>query len=305
MVLTVRPVLEMKAMKKLLYRDWPWAIVFLAPSIVGMAVFTVYPLIASFYISFTDWTLMSSMKWIGFDNYIRAFTDPTALTVFGNTVVFTLGTVPILLVLPLFLALALNRNLKGTRFFRAAYFLPTISSMVAMALVWQWMLNKDFGILNYLLGFLGIPPINWLTSKTWSMVGIIIVSVWKGTGYNMMLFLAGLQAIPSVYYEAADLDGCSALRRLWKITVPLLKPTTLFVGVMSIINSFQAFDQVMVITGGGPARSTSVLVHYLYQNAFDYYDMGYACALGWLLTILVFALTRLQFFANRSDYSIE
>ena len=292
-------------MKKSAYKDWLWAAVFLAPSIIGMAVFTVYPLFSSLYCSFTDWSLLDDMKFIGLENYIRAFTDPTALTVFKNTIIFTLGTVPVLLVVPLLLAIALNQKLHVTRFFRAAYFLPTISSMVAMSLVWQWMLNTDFGLVNYILGFFGIKPINWLTTKKWSMVGIMIVSIWKGLGYNMMLFLAGLQSVPRVYYEAADLDGCTGFRRLWNITVPLLSPTTLFVGVMTIINSFQAFDQVMVITGGGPARSTSVLVHYLYQNAFDYYDMGYACALGWLLTIFVFLLTRLQFVVSSNDYSIE
>lgn len=292
-------------MKRIGNKDWFWALLFLLPSILGMAVFTVYPLISSFYISFTNWGLLGDMKFIGIANYVKAFSDKTTLTVFWNTVVFTFGTVPILLVLPLLLAIALNHKLRATRIFRAVYFLPTISSMVAMSLVWQWMLNTDFGIVNYILGFFGVSPVNWLTSANYSMLGIIIVSIWKGMGYNMMLFLAGIQGIPEVYYEAAELDGCSKVRQLWNITVPLLKPTTLFIAVISIINSFQAFDQVMVITGGGPARSTSVLVHYLYQCAFDYYDMGYACALGWLLTVFVFLLTRLQFAVNNSDYSIE
>lgn len=286
-------------------RDWYWAVFFLFPSILGLGVFVLYPLISSLHISLTDWGLLGDMNFVGFDNYIRAFKDRTTLTVFKNTLVFTVVTVPVLLVLPLMLAMALNRKLPFTRFFRATYFLPTISSMVAMSLIWQWMYNKDFGLVNYLLSFFGINGPNWLTSPVYSLVAIMIVSVWKGLGYNMMLFLSGLQAIPRVYYEAADLDGCLGLRRLFQITLPLLRPTTLFITVMSIINSLQVFDQVMVITGGGPSRCSSVLVHYIYQCAFQYYEMGYGCALGWLLAIFIFLLTLAQFAVGNEEYSIE
>ncbi|MCE5344042.1 MAG: sugar ABC transporter permease [Eubacteriales bacterium] len=286
-------------------KDWFWAVLFLLPSIVGLAVFTLYPLISSAYISLTDWGLLGDMNFVGFDNYIHAFKDATALTVFSNTILFTVVTVPVLLALPLLLAMALNRKMPMTRFFRATYFLPTISSMVAMSLIWQWMYNRDFGLVNYILSFAGIQGPNWLTSPFYALVAIMIVSVWKSLGYNMMLFLAGLQAIPRVYYEAADLDGCTGLRRLFRITLPLLRPTTLFITVMSIINSLQVFDQVMVITGGGPSRSSSVLVHYIYQCAFQYYEMGYGCALGWVLAIFIFLLTMTQFALNKEEYSIE
>lgn len=286
-------------------KDWYWAVLFLLPSAVGMGIFIVYPLVSSLYISLTDWGLLGDMNFIGFDNYIRAFTDATTQKVFSNTVVFTLATVPVLLVLPLLLAIALNQKLRLTRFYRAVYFLPTISSMVAMSLIWQWMFNRDFGLVNYILSFFGIQGPNWLTHPTYALVAIIIVSIWKSTGYNMMLFLAGLQTIPRVYYEAADLDGCSGIRRLLMITLPLLKPTMLFVAVTTINSSLQVFDQVMVITGGGPGRSSSVLVHYIYQCAFQYYEMGYGCALGWLLALFIFLLTMAQFAINNDEYSIE
>ncbi len=292
-------------MRTLNNRDWFWATIFLSFSIVGLSIFFIYPIISSFTISLTDWGLLGDMKFIGFDNYIHAFEDKTAIKVFGNTILFTAVTVPVLLVIPLLLAIAMDQKVRGIRFFRAAYFLPTISSMVAMSMVWQWMFNRDFGLVNYVLGFVGIDGPNWLSNPKYALWGIIIVSIWRGAGYNMMLFLAGLQNIPDVYYEAAEIDGCSPIRQFFKITIPLLRPTTLFITVISIINSLQVFDQVVVITGGGPARSSSVLVHYIYQCAFKYYQMGYGSALGWLLTIFVFLLTLMQFVFNREDYSIE
>ncbi|MFR2212534.1 MAG: carbohydrate ABC transporter permease [Ruminococcus sp.] len=194
--------------------------------------------------------------------------------------VFTLLAVPIQLVISFFLAVALNQKIKGIRFFRGAYFLPSIASMVSISIVWQWLFNTDFGIVNYVIKLLGGSGIPWLTSTKYSLWTIIIVSCWKGMGYNMMIFLAGLQGVPSSYYEAAEMDGCVGLSRLIRIVVPLIKPTTLYVSITCVINSMQVFDQVMIITGGGPARSSSVMVQYLYENAFDYYKMGYASAIG-------------------------
>lgn len=276
---------------------WPW--LFLGPTLVGFGLFFVYPLVASLGISFTSWDLLGPLEWIGLDNYVRMFGDPTAVTVFINTVVFTLVTVPILLILPLLLAIALNQRIRGVRFFRAAFFLPVISSMVAMSMVWQWLYNADFGLINWALGLVGIDGPNWLTSPQWSLIAVMITSIWKNIGFNMMLFLAGLQGIPESYYEAAELDGAGWFRRLWSITIPSLSATTLFVTVISIINSFQVFDQVMVMTGGGPGRSSSVLVHYLYQNGFQFYDMGYASSLGWGLTVFILLLTLIQFRVSR------
>lgn len=289
--------------KKKFNKDALWALLFLGPSIVGLCIFAVYPILESLHLSFCQWGLFDDKVFIGLSNYKEFFQDATALKVFKNTIVFTVIAVPLQLILSFFLAVALNQS--NMRFFRAAYFLPTLASMVSISIVWQWLFNTDFGIVNYIINIFGGPGINWLTDTKYSLWTIIIVSVWKGTGYNMMIFLAGLQAIPSVYYDAAQIDGCTGLRRLWKITWPLLKPSTLFASVTTIINSMQVFEQSMIITGGGPARSSSVIVQYLYENAFDYYNMGYACALGWILAIFIFILSALNFAGNKDDYSIE
>ncbi len=296
MTMRVRPVRR----RTLTQRTYFWPFVFLAPALIGFCVFTLYPAVASLALSFTNWNLNTAPKWAGLANYDRLVTDPTAIRVFWNTVYFTIVTVPVLLVIPLLLAIALNQNIAGVRFFRAAYFLPVISSMVAMSMVWQWMYNADFGLINWFLSLFGIHGPKWITSENWAMPAVMITSVWKNIGFNMMLFLAGLQGISTSYYEAAELDGANSVQKLWYITLPSLRPTTLFVTVITIINSFQVFDQVMVMTGGGPNRSSSVLVHYIYQNGFQFYKMGYASALGWALTLLVLILTLVQFRFNRS-----
>ena len=282
--------------------EWIWPIIFLAPAMLGFVAFILYPIIASAVLSFTDWNLMNALNFVGLDNFMRQFEDPTAVKVFWNTIYFTIVTVPLLIVIPLFLAIALNQNIKGVRFFRAAYFLPVISSMVAMSMVWQWMYNRaDFGLVNWVLSLSGIDGPKWMTSQTWAMPAVMITSVWKNIGFNMMLFLAGLQGISDSYYEAAELDGANWGQKLRYITIPSLRPTTLFVSIMTIINSFQVFDQVLVMTGGGPNRSSSVLVHYIYQNGFQFYKMGYASSLGWSLTLFVLALTLIQFRINRNQ----
>ncbi|XBS71463.1 sugar ABC transporter permease [Acerihabitans sp. KWT182] len=289
-----------KRSKRLTQRRGFWPAVFLAPALAGFCAFTLFPAAASLALSFTRWNLNTLPKWVGLDNYVNMVSDPTARKVFWNTVYFTLVTVPVLLVIPLLLAIALNQKIPGVRFFRAAYFLPVISSMVAMAMVWQWMYNADFGLINYVLELLGIDGPKWMTDEHWAMPAVMITSIWKSIGFNMMLFLAGLQGISSSYYEAAEIDGANAVHKFWYITLPSLRPTTLFVTVITLINSFQVFDQVMVMTGGGPNRSSSVLVHYIYQNGFQFYRMGYASALGWALTLFVLLLTLAQFRLNRS-----
>ena len=291
---------------KIKNKDGLWAVFFLAPALIGLSVFTIYPLLESLHISFTSWDLFSDKVFVGLKNYIDFFHDSTGRKVFWNTVVFTLLAVPIQIVISFFLAVALNQKIRGIRFFRGAYFLPSIASMVSISIVWQWLFNTDFGIINYVIKLFGGQAIPWLTSPSYSLWTIIIVSCWKGMGYNMMIFLAGLQGVPATYYEAAEMDGCTGLSRLIRIVVPLIKPTTLYVSITCVINSMQVFDQVMIITGGGPARSSSGLVQYLYENAFDYYKMGYASAIGWVMAIFIFILSIIQFrVMSSSDYSIE
>ncbi len=287
-------------LSKLKYSDTFWAFVLLLPNLLGFLVFTVFPVVASFVLSFSEWDLLSPMKFVGADNYVKLVSDETFWKVLWNTFYFTLGTVPVGIALALLLAVALNKKIRGVKLFRAMYFLPVISSTVAVAIVWQWMYNPHFGLLNYILSVFGIEGPLWLTSTTWAMPAVIITSIWKGLGFNMLLFLAGLQGIDAQFYEAAKIDGANSVRQFLHITIPLLSPTTFFVTVMCIISSFQVFDQIHVMTQGGPARSTSVLVHYLYQNAFQYFKMGYASAIAYILFIIVFVVTMLQFKRTKS-----
>src|SRR5690554_5294985 len=278
----------------MVYSDKFWAAIFLSPNLLGFLIFILGPVIASFGLSFTSWDLLTPMKWIGLDNYRALISDQVFWKVLWNTIYYTIGTVPVGIIISLFLAIALNQKIKGVKFFRAAYFLPVISSTVAIAVVWQWLYNPEFGLLNYLLYLIGIDGPKWLTSTSWSMPSIIIMSIWKNLGFNMLLFLAGLQGTPEAYYEAARIDGANWWQQFRNITIPLLSSTTFFVIVMSIINSFQVFDQIYIMTAGGPARSTSVLVHYLYQNAFEYFRMGRASAIAYVLFFLVFIITMIQ-----------
>lgn len=277
--------------KNKLLNDTPWALLMLAPNIIGFLMFVVYPIIATFYYSMTDYDMIGSPAFIGLSNYIEMFHDKIIATTVKNTLIFTLITVPCGMVLSLFLAIFLDQKIAFRRFYRGAFFLPSITSMVAVSIVWQWIYNPEFGLMNYFLSFFGIKGITWLSSSSTSLVSIAIVCIWKNAGYNMMLFLAGLQGISNTYYEASELDGANKWQQFLRITLPMLSPTTYFIFVMSIINSFQVFDTVMLMTKGGPGRSSSVLVHYLYQNAFQYFSMGYACAIAYLLFFIVLIVT--------------
>lgn len=244
------------------------------------------------------------MEWVGLENYLTLFRDKTFLKVTGNTFYFTVVSVPLCLIISFFMAVLLDSKIKLLKLWRAIYFLPVISSMVVVAIVWNWLYNPQFGLVNYFLGLIGIEGPAWLSDTTWAMPAVIITNIWKNMGYNMMLFLAGLQSISSSYYEAAELDGANFWQKIRYITFPMISFTTLFVIITSVIGSFQVFDLVMMMTDGGPARSTSVMVHYLYQNAFSYFKMGYACSQAVVLTLIVLILTLLQFkFVKVNDIS--
>ena len=266
----------------------------LAPNIIGFFMFMVFPILATLFFSFTEYDLIGAPKIIGLDNYVELFRDPIIATTLNNTLVFTLITVPIGMAFSLLLAIFLDQKIAFKRFYRGAYFLPSITSMVAVSIVWQWIYNPEFGLMNYLLSFVGIRGITWLSSSSTSLLSLAIVNIWKSAGYNMMLFLAGLQGISNTYYEAGQLDGASKWKQFIHITLPMLSPTTFFIFIMSVISSFQVFDSVILMTKGGPGRSSSVLVHYLYQNAFQYFSMGYACAIAYLLFFIVLLVTMLN-----------
>lgn len=287
-------------LKRLLYSDSVWAAIMLLPNLLGFLVFIFVPIIVSFGMSFVSWDLFGPIRWVGLNNYVELFTEDLVFRrVLLNTLYFTAVTVPIGLVMSLLLAIAMDQKIVGIRFFRISYFMPVISSMIAVSIVWQWIYNPEFGLLNYFLSLIGVEGQSWLSDVFWALPAIMVVAVWQGLGFNMLLFLAGLQGISEVYYEAAEIDGAGSFAKFWNITIPLLAPTTFFVMVMSAIGAFQAFDAVYLMTAGGPARSTSVLAHYLFQNAFQYFRMGYASAIAYVLFFLVLSFTILQLRRHR------
>jgi multiple sugar transport system permease protein len=271
---------------------------FVLPVVLGTFIFNVLPILASLGLSFTEWNLITPPEFAGLVNYKELLTDPFARDAMRNTVVFVIGSVSLGIIGSLALALVVNEPLKGIQFFRLAYFIPVVTSVVAVALVWQWILNAKVGLLNAGLNMVGIEGPSWLRDPRWAMFSIIIISVWQGLGYNMMLFLAGLQNIPGDFYDAAKIDGAGRWARFRYITLPLLSPTTFFVLIISIINSFQVFNIVYVITitGGaeGRLRATDVWVYYLWQNAFAFFRMGYASAMAWVLFIIIGVVTLFQ-----------
>jgi len=271
-----------------------WLLLFLAPGLGGLLLFTVGPILASLVLTLFRWDLLTDPEYVGLDNFARLRDDPAFWAALRHTLAFIGGYVPLVMVLALAVALALNAKLRGLAALRTAFFLPVVSSWVAVALLWSWLFNPRYGLVNHVLGLVGIAGPGWLFDRTWAMPAIVLTSVWKDLGFVMVLFLAGLQAIPRDYYEAAALDGAGAFERLRSITLPLLAPTTFFVTVISVINSFQVFDQVWVMTEGGPAGATSVLVERVVKHAFSYGEMGYAAAISWVLFALVFAVTLVQ-----------
>lgn len=269
---------------------------FLLPNLIGFLIFTLLPVVAALLISLTDWNLLQPPKWVGLQNFATLAQDPLFRKVLGNTAIYVLGTVPVQMILALLVAMALNQGLPGTLFFRAAFFMPVVTSAVAIALVWRWIYNADFGVLNSFLYMLGVSdPPNWLTSTRWALPSVMIMSVWQQIGFSMVLFLAGLQGVPEHLYEAARIDGAGPFQRFLFITVPMLTPTTFFVFVINIINSFQVFDQAFIMTGGGPANATNTIVYNIYQNAFQFFKMGYAAAMAWVLFAIIFIVTVVQF----------
>lgn len=273
---------------------------FLAPSLVLFAIFTAIPVISAFFISFTQWNLFNEVTWVGLGNYLELAKDEIFAKVLGNTAYFVLASVPVQIVLALACALVLNRGIKGQTFFRVVYFLPVVTSTIAAALVWAWLFNSNFGLINAGLSLVGVTDLpKWMGSTRWAMPAIIIVSIWQNLGYAMVLFLAGLQNIGKDVHDAAALDGATGWDRFWHITLPLLSPTTFFVLVISIIGSFQVFELVLVMTKAGPANATNTLVYYIYQNGFQFYQMGYASAAAMVLFLIVLAFTLVQYKLQR------
>lgn len=277
------------------------AYVFLLPTIIGLLLFTAGPVLASAYLSFTRWDLLSAPRWTGFNNYLSLFQDQTFWICVKNTLYFTAVSVPVGAILALLLAMVMNMPLRGISIYRAIYFVPVVSSTVAVALMWQWLYQPDFGLINYVLGWLfpHLSPIRWLASPTWAMPAIIILSVWQNLGFNMIIFLAGLKGIAPEYYEAAQIDGAGRWARFRYVTLPQLSPVTFLVVILSIIGSFQVFDAAYVLTQGGPVDATRTIVYYLYQNGFQWFNMGYAAAIAYVLFVAILVVTLIQFLVQR------
>lgn len=268
--------------------------VFLAPAAIILGIFLLYPIGYLFYLSFTAGSFTSAgIRWVGLRNYLRLLLTPDFWQVLGNTAYFTIGTVIPSLIIPLGLAALLNRAIILRDFFRSAYFLPSITSLVAAGLGFRWLFQTD-GPVNAFLSSFGVEPIPWLGSTTWAMPVLILLSIWKQLGFNMVVFLAGLQAIPPTRYEAAEIDGANAWQQFWHITLPGLRPTLIFATITTAIFTLRSFEQVYVVTGGGPLNSTNLLVYYIYQEAFAQFDFGYAAAAATVLLAVALVLVYLQ-----------
>jgi multiple sugar transport system permease protein len=278
---------------------------FLAPNIIGFLAFMAFPVVAALALSLFRWELLVPPVFVGLGNFKRLLTsDMQFRQVAFNTIYFTFGTVPLRVVLSLLLALALNRAVRGVTLYRTLFFMPVVSSLIAVALIWKFMLNSNFGIINSVIFWVGhqlgvtVNPPAWLSSTTWAMPAVIGLNLWKNVGLTMIIYLAGLQAIPQELYEAAEVDGGSAWAKFWHITIPMVSPTTFFVMVMSFIWAFQMFEEAFILTEGGPGFSTTTIVYYIYIMAFTAYQMGYAAAIALVLFAIIFAITLVQVFSQ-------
>lgn len=268
---------------------------FVLPVVIGILAFQFFPILVSMYASLTRWDGINPPVFVGLDNFVTLFTqDRFFRLTLRNTVYFTVGNVPLTIAVAFGLALLANRKMRGTTFFRTAYFTPFVTNVVAISLVWFWFYAPENGVLNGLLTTVGIDGPAWLSSSRWAMPAVILVSVWQGVGYSMIILLAGLQSIPESLYEAANIDGATSWHRLRYVTLPLLTPSFFFLMIVQFILSFQVFGIIFVMTQGGPANATNVYIYYLYQNAFAFGKMGYASAMAWILFVIIVVVTLIQ-----------
>lgn len=279
------------------YAAW----LFILPALAGTFVFIIIPVICSFGLSFCNWDLINPIEFAGFDNYREIFTEPLFYKIFLNTIVFAVSTSVFGVIIPLILAVILNDKIRGSEFYKTAYFLPFITPMIVIGVVWQWIFDPNIGILNNLLQI----HINWLYDTRFAMPALIIVSVWKLIGYNMIIFLSSLSTINQSLFEAAKIDGASPVQTFKSVTVPLMSPTIFFVVIITAISSFQIFDLIYLMTQGGPLDSTNVLVYAIYKNAFEYFNVGKASAIAYVLFVVILVLTLIQWNLRKKLVYIE
>jgi multiple sugar transport system permease protein len=276
-----------------------WGYLLIAPMMIGFTVFFLFALIASLALSFTSWDVLSSPVWIGLDNYTQLFRDEEFRTALRNTAAITIPNVVFRLMFSLALALALNSDIRFRAFYRVIFFMPVLTMPVAIGTIWKWLYDPAFGPINAFLERLGLARPEWLSNPDTAVMAVVIVLLWSGVGYDMIIFLAGLQSIPRDYYEAAELDGAGSWRRFRDITLPLLTPTTFFLMVIAIISSLQVFDLVFVMTQVGTSNQLPTVVYYIYEEGFRNFRMGYAITVAWALLFIILVFTLIQFRLQR------
>lgn len=269
---------------------------FILPNFIGFAVFTLFPMLFSLILTFLNWDGANPITFAGLGNFKRLFTDETFRIALFNTFYYTLGTVPATMAFALGLAVLLNKPLVGRNIFRGIFFFPHMASLVAIAAVWNMIFHPTMGPVNEFLKLIGVSnPPRWSASVTWALPTVIMASIWKSTGYYMIIYIAGLQGIPRELYEVAKIDGANSWKVFTNITLPMLRPTTFFVSVLLTINCFKVFDLIFVMTGGGPGRASTVLVTYIYNTAFKEYSFGYSSTIALVLFLIVLSITLIQF----------
>ena len=282
-------------MKKFLYDEKYAAWLFLAPALAGTLIFIIIPICMSFYMSMLDWNLITLPKFVGLNNYTELFQEDFFWQILWNTLIYAVITTIFGVIIPLVLAVILNEKIKGANIFKTLYFLPYITPMIVLAVVWAWIFDPNYGVFNFIFH----TNIKWLYDTNTAMFALIFVSVWKNIGYNMILMLAGLQNIPEDIDEAAKIDGATGVKKFFRITCPMLSPTILFVSLITTISSFQVFDLIFLMTQGGPENSTTVLVYWMYKNAFEFFKVGKASAIAYILFALILILSLIQWFTRK------
>lgn len=277
---------------------------FILPTLIGFSIFTFGSIIYSFFISLTKWDLLTPQVFVGLNNYIKVFHDKNFYQCLCNTLFFVITLVPIVLCISMLLAILINKQAKFlTKFYRSAMFIPSITSTVAISMIWLWIFNPDMGILNNIFHFLGVAdPPRWFESDLWAKPALVIMRVWQMSGYYMIMFLAGLQTIPNSLYEAAEIDGATKRQKALHITVPMLSNTTFVVAIMLVIEAFNIFESIFIMTEGGPDGSTNTLMYYIYDQGFKMYNMGYASAVAWVFFAIILVITLIQYrFRNEKN----
>jgi multiple sugar transport system permease protein len=273
---------------------------FILPNLIGFAIFTLVPLVFSLVLAFMNWDGANSVSWAGIENFKRLLRDETFMISLKNTLYFVALNVPLTMAAALGLALVVNRPIRGRNLFRTIYFFPYVASLIAVAVVWNFLFFPSAGPVNQILTSIGVEnPPRWSASVDWAMLTVIMASVWKGMGYYMVIYLAALQNIPEILYEAASIDGANTWQKFRYVTLPMLTPVTFFISVMLLISSFKVFDLIIAMTNGGPGRATNVLVLHIYNTAFREFNFGYASAISMVLFVMVLAITAVQFYMEK------